>query len=60
MTRRIEFINPFGTPAYDAIISETLAAYAGEGTEITVSSLEGCPPNIDYYYNKHLMETAVF
>ena len=60
MTRRIEFINPFGTPAYDAIISETLAAYAGEGTEITVSSLEGCPPNIDYYYNKHLMETVVF
>ena len=60
MTRRIEFINPFGTPAYDAIITETLMAYAGEGTEVTVSSLEGCPPNIDYYYNKHLMETAVF
>jgi allantoin racemase len=60
MTRRIEFINPFGTPAYDAIITETLMAYAGEGTEVTVSSLEGCPPNIDYYYNKHLMETVVF
>src|SRR5438128_12699953 len=60
MTRRIEFINPFGTPAYDAIITETLMAYAGEGTKVTVSSLEGCPPNIDYYYNKHLMETVVF
>ncbi len=60
MTRRIEFINPFGTPAYDAIITETLMAYAGQGTEVVVSSLEGCPPNIDYYYNKHLMETVVF
>ena len=50
MTRRIEFINPFGTPAYDAIVRETLAAYAGEATELVVSSLEGCPPNIDYYY----------
>ena len=32
----------------------------GQGTEVVVSSLEGCPPNIDYYYNKHLMETVVF
>jgi allantoin racemase len=60
MTRRIEFINPFGTPAYDAIITETLTAFAAEGTHVTVSSLEGCPPNIDYYYNKHLMESVVF
>lgn len=60
MTRRIDFINPFGTPAYDTIIADTLKAYAAEGTELTVESLEGCPPNIDYYYSKHLMETAVF
>jgi allantoin racemase len=60
MTRRIEFINPFGTPAYNAIITETLLAYAAEGSQVAVTSLEGCPPNIDYYYNKHLMETVVF
>ncbi len=60
MGRRIEFINPFGTPAYDAIITETLHAYAAEGTELAISHLEGCPQDIDYYYNKHLMETAVF
>jgi allantoin racemase len=60
MTRRIDFVNPFGTTAYDSIIAETLRAYAGEGTELRISSLEGCPPNIDYYYNKHLMETVVF
>lgn len=60
MARKIEFINPFGTPAYDAIITETLKAYAGEGTDLAITSLEGCPPNIDYYYNKHLMETVVF
>ena len=60
MTRRIEFINPFGTPAYNAIITETLMAYAAEGSQVAVTSLEGCPPNIDYYYNKHLMETVVF
>jgi allantoin racemase len=60
MTRRIEFINPFGTPAYDAIVSETLTACAAPGTELVVSSLTGCPPNIDYYYSKHLMETVVF
>jgi allantoin racemase len=60
MSRRIEFINPFGTSAYDSIIAETLMAYVGEGTELVISSLDNCPPNIDYYYNKHLMETAVF
>ena len=43
MARKIEFINPFGTPAYDAIITETLKAYAGEGTELVISSLDGCP-----------------
>ena len=30
------------------------------GRRSLFSSLEGCPPNIDYYYNKHLMETVVF
>ena len=60
MTRRIDFINPFGTSAYDGLIAETLNAYAGEGTELAISHLRGSPPDIDYYYNKHLMETALF
>jgi allantoin racemase len=60
MSRRIDFINPFGTPAYDGLITETLNAYAAQGTELTISHLQGCPLDIDYYYNKHLMETALF
>jgi allantoin racemase len=60
MSRRIDFINPFGTPAYDGLIAETLNAYAAQGTELTISHLRGCPPDIDYYYNKHLVETALF
>ncbi len=58
--RRIAFINPFGTPAYDAIIEETLVPYAGEGTTVDVIHLDGVPANIDYYYPKHLMELAIF
>ena len=58
--RRIAFINPFGTPAYDAIIEETLIPYAGPGTTVDVIHLEGVPADIDYYYPKHLMEVAIF
>ena len=58
--RRIAFINPFGTAAYDAIIEETLVPYAAPGTEVDVIHLEGVPANIDYYYPKHLMELAIF
>src|ERR1051325_3728116 len=60
MSRRIDFINPFGTPAYDGLIAETLTAYAAQGTELTISHLRGCPLDIDYNYNKHLVETALF
>lgn len=60
MARRIDFINPFGTDRYDAIIQETLQPYAAEGTDLRVSHLEGCPENIDYYYYKHLMENVVY
>ena len=60
MSRRIDFINPFGTSAYDGLIAETLTTYAAQGTELTISHLRGCPPDIDYYYNKHLVETALF
>ena len=41
--RRIAFINPFGTAAYDAIIEETLIPYAATGTAVEVIHLEGVP-----------------
>src|SRR6186997_1771021 len=59
-TRRIAFINPFGTAAFDEIIEDTLVPYAGAGTSVDVIHLEGVPENIDYYYPKHLMELAIF
>ena len=58
--RRIAFINPFGTAAFDEIIRETLVPYASAGTAVDVIHLEGVPENIDYYYPKHLMELAIF
>jgi allantoin racemase len=58
--RRIAFINPFGTAAFDEIIEETLVPYASAGTTVDVIHLEGVPENIDYYYPKHLMELAIF
>ncbi|MFL5683882.1 MAG: aspartate/glutamate racemase family protein, partial [Chloroflexota bacterium] len=58
--RRIAFINPFGTAAYDAIIEETLVAYAAANTLVHVVHLEGVPANIDYYYPMHLMQMAIF
>lgn len=60
MSRRIDFLNPFGTDRYDAIVAETLTPYAAPGTELRISHLENCPENIDFYYMKHLVETAVF
>ena len=58
--RRIAFINPFGTAAFDAIIAETLIPYASNGTVVDVVHLEGVPANIDYYYPMHLMQMAIF
>jgi len=60
MDRRIAFINPFGTPAFDDIIRDTLAPYAAAGTQLDIVHLEGVPANIDYLYPKHLMELAIF
>ncbi|MEX1172553.1 MAG: aspartate/glutamate racemase family protein [Chloroflexota bacterium] len=60
MERRIAFINPFGTAAFDAIITDTLVPYTATGTEVDVIHLDGVPANIDYYYPKHLMELAIF
>ena len=58
--RRIAYINPFGTAAFDAIIEETLVPYAAANTVVHVVHLEGVPANIDYYYPMHLMQMAIF
>ena len=58
--RRIAFINPFGTDAYDAIIDETLRPMAMDDTALEIRNLIGAPADIDYYWPKHLLETAVF
>lgn len=60
MTLRVNFINSFGTRAYDEIIERTLSHFAREGTEMTVTHLDGCPADIDFYYNKHIVEMATF
>ncbi|KQS80917.1 hydantoin racemase [Rhizobium sp. Leaf384] len=60
MSRRINFINPFGTTAYDELIQETLAHYAMPDTVLEVTHLEGCPADMDYFYPKHIVEAALF
>lgn len=60
MTRRIDFINPFGTIAYDELIGRTLRHYAADDTDLHITHLDGCPPDIDYFYSKHLMESVLF
>jgi Asp/Glu/hydantoin racemase len=57
---KINFINPFGTEVYDDLIRDTLAHYSAVGTELVVTHLEGCPPDPDYFYPKHMMEAALF
>lgn len=59
-TRVVHFISPFGTGAYDDLFRRTMAPVCNPSTELRVSHLEDCPPNIDYYYYRHLMETALF
>jgi allantoin racemase len=56
---KINFINPFGTPVYNGLIKETLTPYLRNGTELIVTNTTDCPENIDYYYNKHIVELAV-
>jgi allantoin racemase len=60
MARKINFINPFGTEAYDPIIKETLSHYRGADTDLVITHLEGCPSDPDYFYPKHLAESALF
>lgn len=59
MALRINFINPFGTTAYDDLIKETLGHYASEGTQLDVTHLEACPTDMDYFYPKHIVEAAL-
>jgi allantoin racemase len=59
MTLRVNFINPFGTTAYNDLIQETLTPYAAHGTELTITNTTGVPENIDYYYHKHIIELGV-
>lgn len=60
MSRRIKFINPFGTTAYDALIHETLSHYCMAGTTLDIAHLEAVPTDMDYFYPKHFVETAFF
>jgi allantoin racemase len=60
MSRKINFINPFGTEAYDPIIKETLLNYGGADTDLVITHLDGCPSDPDYFYPKHLVESALF
>ncbi|MBP1143170.1 Asp/Glu/hydantoin racemase [Pseudomonas sp. GV105] len=57
---RINFINPFGTPAYNGLITETLEPYLNEGNELVVTNVENCPENCDWWYPKHLTEEVLF
>lgn len=60
MTKRINFINPFGSSTYDEIIAKTLAHYASSDTELDVTHLENCPADIDFFYSKHMIEQSLF
>ena len=57
---KINFINPFGTDAYNGLIMETMSPYLTGGAELVVTNTKSCPENIDYYYSKHLIEEAIF
>jgi allantoin racemase len=57
---RIDFLNPFGTPAYDELIAETLTPYARPDTELVIRHLVNSPENIDYYWPKALVEEEVY
>ncbi len=59
MGLKINFINPFGTPAYNPLITETLLPYARPDTKLVVTNTTDCPENIDYFYNKHIVELVV-
>ncbi len=53
---KILFVNPFGTSVYDDLIREVLADAPRSDCRIEVDHLRNCPPDIDYYSFKHLVE----
>jgi Asp/Glu/hydantoin racemase len=59
MSLKVNFINPFGTKAYDDLILETLSHFASPGTKLDVTHLDACPPDMDYFYPKHFVEASL-
>ena len=56
---RVCFLNPFGTDAYDGIITEVLQPSLRDSTTLAVRHLESGPRNLDYYAPKQLVQTEV-
>jgi allantoin racemase len=60
MSRRINFINPFGSSVYDEVIQKTLGHYCAADTTMDVTHLDACPPDIDFFYSKHMVEQSLY
>ncbi|NJC69887.1 hydantoin racemase [Planosporangium thailandense] len=56
---RIAFLNPFGTAAYDELVTDALTSAARADAEVVVQHLDLRPENIDYYAAKHLIEVGI-
>jgi allantoin racemase len=56
---RICFLNPFGTDAYDDLISQVLRSSLRPDTELEIRSLHAPLENIDYFASKHVLEIDV-
>jgi allantoin racemase len=56
---RINFINPFGTDAYNNLIATVLQHSARQGTEMMITHLEAGPRNLDYYAPKQLVQVEI-
>ena len=60
MSRRINFINPFGSSVYAEVIKKTLRHFCASDTTMDVTHLDACPPDIDFFYSKHMIEQSLF
>jgi allantoin racemase len=56
---KICFLNPFGTPAYDELITGVLAPTVRDDVDLVVRHLDVRPENLDYYAAKHLVEVGI-
>jgi allantoin racemase len=56
---KICFLNPFGTPAYDSLITSVMAPTLRGDVDLVVRHLDVRPENIDYYAPKHLVEVGI-